>query len=69
MEANNKAVLEAVNRIYELASKPCVVRDEVLQACCEARAIITSINNQVGNTAAMREVLEEIVHRLSRDMK
>lgn len=60
MEANNKTVLEAVNRIYELVCKPCVVMEEVRQACCEARAIIISQDNQVGNAAGMRDALKFI---------
>lgn len=32
--------LDAVNKIYDLISKPCVFREEVLQACREARAIL-----------------------------
>lgn len=35
-----KEALDAVNKIYDLVSKPCVVLEDVFQACQQARAIL-----------------------------
>ena len=41
MKAMNEA-LESVNKIYDLLSKPCIVIEEVRQACQKARAVLIS---------------------------
>ena len=35
--------LELVNEIYDLLSKPCIVIEEVRQACQKARAVLISM--------------------------
>lgn len=35
-----KEALDAVNKIYDLVSKPCVALEDVSQACQQARAIL-----------------------------
>lgn len=54
MDANSSAVLEAVNKIYDLVSKPCVVIEDVRQACREARAVIIDQPTKIGNAAAKK---------------
>ena len=69
METNGNSALEAVDKIYSLVSKPCIVIEEVRQACREARAIIIGKPARVGNAAAMRDALEacyDFIRRIDR---
>lgn len=45
LQTDTAKILEAVNKIYDLLSKPAIFLEEVRQACREARAVIYSSEN------------------------
>ena len=54
--------LELVNEIYDLLSKPCIVIEEVRQACQKARAVLISMplrNCDVGTAEEQAKRLDE----------
>lgn len=56
--ATMRDALESVNKIYDMVSKPCIVIEEVRQACQKARAVLISTtprNCDVYETKAERQ--------------
>lgn len=55
----SSSLIGAVDKIYDLVSRPCVVIEDVRQACREARAIVRK-GLELGNLSEERAALAKI---------